>query len=171
MPYQLWFGDKLWESLTGQDVDISVLLLILLLWGSITWGLNGTYRQRLQKKRNQSYSSTRLKALTGTIYTNGTNVPALSVLFLRKFYVFKMEYASIQRWWNFQSGHFVVMVVFVCAPTLNSSRKSLLSSAILRFISSSSLSTGRGGYFLLVLGERANSGTLWSSETVQGKEA
>lgn len=53
--------------------------------------------------------------------------------------------------------------VSACAHTLNSSRKSLLSSAILRFISSSSLSTGRGGYFLLVLGERANSGTLWSS--------
>lgn len=32
-----------------------------------------------------------------------------------------------------------------------------------RFISSSNLSTGRGGYFLFVLGERANSGTLWSS--------
>lgn len=51
----------------------------------------------------------------------------------------------------------------VCAHTLNSSRKSLLSSAIRRFISSSSLSTERGGYFLLVLGERANSGTVWSS--------
>lgn len=50
MLYQLWFGDKLWESLTGQDVDISVLLLILLLWGSITRGLNGTYRQHLEKK-------------------------------------------------------------------------------------------------------------------------
>lgn len=36
-----------------------------------------------------------------------------------------------------------------------------------RFISSSSLSTGSGGYFLFVLGERANSGTLWSS--VPGK--
>ena len=47
--------------------------------------------------------------------------------------------------------------------TLNSSLKSLLSSAIRRFISSSSLSIGRGGYFLFVLGERANSGTLWSS--------
>jgi len=34
--YQLWFEDKLWESLTGQDVDISVLLFILLLRGSIT---------------------------------------------------------------------------------------------------------------------------------------
>lgn len=47
--------------------------------------------------------------------------------------------------------------------TLNSSLKSLLSSAMRRFISSSSLSTGSGGYFLFVLGERANSGTLCSS--------
>lgn len=47
--------------------------------------------------------------------------------------------------------------------TLNSSLNSLLSSAILRLISSSSLSIESGGYFLFVLGERANSGTLWSS--------
>lgn len=47
--------------------------------------------------------------------------------------------------------------------TLNSSLKSLLSSAILRLISSSSLSTGSGGYFLLVLGDLARSGTLWGS--------
>lgn len=46
---------------------------------------------------------------------------------------------------------------------MNSSLKSLLSSAMRRFISSSSLSTGSGGYFLFVLGERANNGTLWSS--------
>lgn len=46
---------------------------------------------------------------------------------------------------------------------MNSSLKSLLSSAILRLISSSSLSTGSGGYFLLVLGDLARSGTLWGS--------
>lgn len=54
--------------------------------------------------------------------------------------------------------------------TLNSSLKSLLSSAMRRFISSSSLSTGSGGYFLFVLGERANSGTLWSSAPASRKE-
>lgn len=47
--------------------------------------------------------------------------------------------------------------------TLNSSLNSLLSSAMRRLISSSSLSMESGGYFLFVLGERANSGTLWSS--------
>lgn len=52
--------------------------------------------------------------------------------------------------------------VRVC-HTLNSSLKSLLSSAMRRFISSSSFSTGSGGYFLFVLGRRANSGTVWNS--------
>lgn len=47
--------------------------------------------------------------------------------------------------------------------TLNSSLKSLLSSAMRRFISSSSFSTGSCGYFLFVLGRRANSGTVWNS--------
>lgn len=61
------------------------------------------------------------------------------------------------------------MFASVCL-TLNSSLKSLLSSAMRRFISSSSLSTGMGGYFLFVLGDRANSGTLWSSAPRTGKE-
>lgn len=109
MLYQLWFGDKLWENLTGQDVDISVLLLILLLWGSITWGLNGTYRQRLQKKE------TNPTVQLGWKHWQGPYTPmAQSALFLRKFYVFKMAYASFQRWWNFQSGQFVNQCVWLC---------------------------------------------------------
>lgn len=54
--------------------------------------------------------------------------------------------------------------------TLNSSRKSLLSSAIRRLISSSNLSTGRGGYFLLVLGDLASNGMLWGSASNTGEE-
>lgn len=57
---------------------------------------------------------------------------------------------------------------FVCR-TLNSSLKSLLSSAMRRFISSSSFSTGSGGYFLFVLGRRANSGTVWNSVPARRK--
>lgn len=38
-----------------------------------------------------------------------------------------------------------------------------------RLISSSSLSMESGGYFLFVLGERANRGTLWSSASAVRK--
>lgn len=70
----------------------------------------------------------------------------------RFFSLFSSLEAASQVAWIGQAGR-----------ALNSSLKSLLSSAILRLISSSSLSTGRGGYFLLVLGDLARSGTLWGS--------